>query len=103
MQEGTELLIEGREFGLVTGRAAEFRFDGPCIRPKCWLWHSGARLIFPPSERMPSLASQPLASTGKSCSERFWSVACCFRSGGAVDLVARPDAKLIQHSFRKVT
>jgi hypothetical protein len=26
MQEGTELLIEGRTFGLVTGRAAEFRF-----------------------------------------------------------------------------
>jgi hypothetical protein len=26
MQEGTELLIEGRELGLVTGRPAEFRF-----------------------------------------------------------------------------
>jgi molecular chaperone DnaK (HSP70) len=32
MQEGTELLIEGREFGLVTGRAAEFRFFSSFVR-----------------------------------------------------------------------
>jgi molecular chaperone DnaK (HSP70) len=32
MQEGTELLIEGREFGLVTGRAAEFRFLSSAVR-----------------------------------------------------------------------
>src|SRR5215467_2212162 len=32
MQEGTELLIEGREFGLVTGRAAEFRFFSSAVR-----------------------------------------------------------------------
>jgi len=32
MQEGTELLIEGREFGLVTGRAAEFRFFSSSVR-----------------------------------------------------------------------
>jgi hypothetical protein len=32
MQEGTELLIEGREFGLVTGRAAEFRFFSSSMR-----------------------------------------------------------------------
>jgi Hsp70 protein len=32
MQEGTELLIEGREFGLVTGCAAEFRFFSSSVR-----------------------------------------------------------------------
>ena len=32
MQEGTELLIEGREFGLVTGHAAEFRFFSSFVR-----------------------------------------------------------------------
>ena len=32
MQEGTELLIEGRDFGLVTGRAAEFRFFSSSVR-----------------------------------------------------------------------
>ena len=32
MQEGTELLIEGREFGLVTGRGAEFRFFSSSVR-----------------------------------------------------------------------
>jgi hypothetical protein len=32
MQEGTELLIEGREFGLVTGLAAEFRFFSSSVR-----------------------------------------------------------------------
>jgi hypothetical protein len=32
MQEGTELLIEGGEFGLVTGRAAEFRFFSSSVR-----------------------------------------------------------------------
>ncbi|HTW29452.1 MAG TPA: Hsp70 family protein [Acetobacteraceae bacterium] len=32
MQEGTELLIEGREFGLVTGQAAEFRFFSSSVR-----------------------------------------------------------------------
>jgi hypothetical protein len=32
MQEGTELLLEGREFGLVTGRAAEFRFFSSSVR-----------------------------------------------------------------------
>jgi hypothetical protein len=32
MEEGTELLIEGREFGLVTGRAAEFRFFSSSVR-----------------------------------------------------------------------
>jgi hypothetical protein len=32
MEEGTELLIEGREFGLVTGRAAEFRFFCSSVR-----------------------------------------------------------------------
>jgi hypothetical protein len=32
MQEGTELMIEGREFGLVTGRAAEFRFFSSSVR-----------------------------------------------------------------------
>jgi hypothetical protein len=32
MQEGTELLIEGREFGLVTGRVAEFRFFSSSVR-----------------------------------------------------------------------
>ena len=32
MQEGTELLIEEREFGLVTGRAAEFRFFSSAVR-----------------------------------------------------------------------
>jgi hypothetical protein len=32
MQEGTELLIEGREFGLVTGRPAEFRFFSSAVR-----------------------------------------------------------------------
>lgn len=32
MQEGTELLIEGRTFGLVTGQAAEFRFFLSAVR-----------------------------------------------------------------------
>src|SRR5258705_13959126 len=32
MQEGTELLIEGREFALVTGRTAEFRFFSSSVR-----------------------------------------------------------------------
>ena len=32
MQEGTELLIEGRTFGLVTGQAAEFRFFSSPVR-----------------------------------------------------------------------
>jgi hypothetical protein len=32
MQEGTELLIEGREFGLVIGRPAEFRFFSSSVR-----------------------------------------------------------------------
>ncbi len=32
MQEGTELLIEGREFGLVTGRPAEFQFFSSAVR-----------------------------------------------------------------------
>jgi molecular chaperone DnaK (HSP70) len=32
MEEGTELLIEGREFGLVTGRTAEFRFFSSSVR-----------------------------------------------------------------------
>jgi hypothetical protein len=32
MQEGTELLIEGRELGLVTGRPAEFRFFSSSVR-----------------------------------------------------------------------
>jgi len=32
MQEGTELLVEGRTFGLVTGRAAEFRFFSSPVR-----------------------------------------------------------------------
>jgi hypothetical protein len=32
MQEGTELLIEGHEFGLVTGRTAEFRFFSSSVR-----------------------------------------------------------------------
>jgi Hsp70 protein len=32
MQEGTELLIEGREFGLVIGRSAEFRFFSSSVR-----------------------------------------------------------------------
>jgi hypothetical protein len=32
MQEGTELLIEGREFGLVTGGTAEFRFFSSSVR-----------------------------------------------------------------------
>jgi Hsp70 protein len=32
MQEGSELLIEGREFGLVTGRPAEFRFFSSSVR-----------------------------------------------------------------------
>ena len=32
MQEGTELLIEGRTFGLVTGRSAEFRFFSSDVR-----------------------------------------------------------------------
>src|SRR6478672_11870085 len=34
MEEGTELLIEGREFGLVTGRAAEFRFFSSSVRSR---------------------------------------------------------------------
>ncbi len=32
MQEGTDLLIEGRDFGLVTGQAAEFRFFSSDVR-----------------------------------------------------------------------
>lgn len=32
MQEGTDLLIEGRDFGLVTGQAAEFRFFSSAVR-----------------------------------------------------------------------
>ncbi len=32
MQEGTDLVIEGREFGLVTGRPAEFRFFSSPVR-----------------------------------------------------------------------
>ena len=32
MQEGTELLIEGRTFGLVTGQTAEFRFFSSDVR-----------------------------------------------------------------------
>ena len=32
MEEGTELLIDGREFGLVTGRAAEFRLFSSSVR-----------------------------------------------------------------------
>jgi hypothetical protein len=32
MQEGAELVIEGRDFGLVTGRAAEFRFLSSSVR-----------------------------------------------------------------------
>jgi hypothetical protein len=32
MEEGTELLIEAREFGLLTGRAAEFRFFSSAVR-----------------------------------------------------------------------
>jgi hypothetical protein len=32
MQEGTELLLEGSEFGLVTGQAAEFRFFSSSVR-----------------------------------------------------------------------
>ena len=32
MQEGTEILIEGREFGLVTGQPAEFRFFSSSVR-----------------------------------------------------------------------
>jgi hypothetical protein len=32
MQEGTELLIEGRDFGLVTGRTADFRFFSSSVR-----------------------------------------------------------------------
>ena len=32
MEEGTELLIDEREFGLVTGRAAEFRFFSSSVR-----------------------------------------------------------------------
>jgi hypothetical protein len=32
MQEGAELLIEGREFGFVTGRAAEFKFFSSSVR-----------------------------------------------------------------------
>jgi molecular chaperone DnaK (HSP70) len=32
MQEGTELLIEGRELGLVTGEVAEFRFFSSAVR-----------------------------------------------------------------------
>src|SRR6202034_3187967 len=32
IQEGTELLIEEREFGLVTGRPAEFRFFSSAVR-----------------------------------------------------------------------
>jgi Hsp70 protein len=32
MEEGTELLIEGRDFGLVTGRTADFRFFSSSVR-----------------------------------------------------------------------
>ena len=32
MEEGTDLLIEGREFGLMTGRAADFRFFSSAVR-----------------------------------------------------------------------
>ena len=32
MQEGTDLLIEGREFGLVTGQPADFRFFSSSVR-----------------------------------------------------------------------
>jgi len=32
MQEGSELLIEGRDFGLLTGRPAEFRFYSSAVR-----------------------------------------------------------------------
>jgi hypothetical protein len=32
MQEGTDLLIEGRTFGLVTGQAADFRFFSSAVR-----------------------------------------------------------------------
>jgi hypothetical protein len=32
MQEGSELLIEGRDFGLLTGHAAEFRFFSSAVR-----------------------------------------------------------------------
>jgi hypothetical protein len=32
MQEGTELLIEDRTFGLVTGQAAEFRFFSSVVQ-----------------------------------------------------------------------
>lgn len=32
MEEGTELLIEGQEFGLVTGQPAEFRFFSSEVR-----------------------------------------------------------------------
>ena len=32
MEEGTELLIEGREFGLMTGQAADFRFFSSAVR-----------------------------------------------------------------------
>jgi molecular chaperone DnaK (HSP70) len=32
MEEGTDLLIEGRTFGLVTGQAAEFRFFSSAVR-----------------------------------------------------------------------
>jgi len=32
MEEGTDLLIEGREFGLMTGRAADFRFFSSPVR-----------------------------------------------------------------------
>ena len=32
MQEGSELLIEGRDFGLLTGQPAEFRFYSSAVR-----------------------------------------------------------------------
>ena len=32
MEEGTELLIEGREFGLMTGQPADFRFFSSAVR-----------------------------------------------------------------------
>lgn len=32
MQEGTDLLIQGRDFGLVTGQMAEFRFFSSAVR-----------------------------------------------------------------------
>jgi hypothetical protein len=32
MQEGSELLIEGREFGLLTGHPADFRFYSSAAR-----------------------------------------------------------------------